>query len=112
MTGTMIPEEAVQAAFDWLQSRSEIVGAARANLVRADYKAKRVFARLVRTGIGAVEVRKATAMDSEEYAEAMENLARAEEAWETLRDKRSKAEAILEAWRTQEASQRGIRNLR
>jgi len=107
-----IPDEAVQAGFDWLRERSDIVGAARANVVRAEYKAKRVMARLMRHATGAMELRKAQAIDSDEYAEAMENLARAEEIWESLKDKRSKAEAILEAWRTQEASQRGLRQVR
>jgi hypothetical protein len=108
----LIPEEAVQAAFDWLRENSQVVGGARANLIRAEFRAKRVHARLMRHATGAMELRKAQATDSEEYAEAMEQLARAEEIWETLKDKRSKAEAILEAWRTQEASQRGLRQVR
>lgn len=108
----LIPEEAVQAAFDWLREESDIVGAARANLVRAEFQAKRVHARLMKDAEGAMELRKAKATDHPEYAAVMENLARAEGIWETLKDKRSKAEAILEAWRTQEASQRGLRQVR
>ena len=107
-----IPDEAVQAGFDWLREKSDVVGAARANVVRCEYKAKRVLARLMKQAEGAMELRKAKAIDNDEYAEAMEDLARAEGIWETLKDRRSKAEAILEAWRTQEASQRGLRQVR
>lgn len=108
----LIPEEAVQAAFDWLNQNSDLVGGARANLIRAEYKAKRIHARIMRHEQGAMELRKAKATDSDEYAAAMEDLAHAEGVWETLKDRRSKAEAILEAWRTQEASQRGLRQVR
>lgn len=108
----IIPEEAVQAAFDWLLSSSNDVAAARANLIRAEFKAKKVHARIFLRATGSVESRKAQATDHPDYEEAMERVFVAEETWTRLQDQRSKAEAILEAWRTQEASQRAIRQLR
>jgi hypothetical protein len=104
-----ITEETVQAAFDWLNESPDHAAAKRVGLMRAEYKVKRVFARLCRSIDGSVEARKWAATCNEEYIEAQEEeLARFEE-WERVLDQRKKCELIIEAWRTQQASDRGAR---
>ncbi len=112
MSNGRISEEAVDAAFHWLLSSSEEIAAARGNKVRKEYLAKRVFARMFKHADGNIEMKKAIAMDSEEYAAAMEDVAIAEETWERASDQRNRAQIIIEVWRTSEASQRSIQRLR
>lgn len=104
----MIPEEALNGAFDYLANSSEEIGNAKGNLVRREFRAKRVFAKLYRIAEGNVEARKAFAMCHEDYAVAMEELAVAEETMERLRDQRNRAELILEVYRTQQATERMV----
>lgn len=108
----LIPEAAVQAAFDWLVAESATFAAARANVLRKEYAAKKIFAKLFRAADGSVEMRKAWAMCHDDYAQAMEDVFTAEETWTLMQDQKNKAEAILEAWRTQEASQRAVHRIR
>lgn len=107
-----ISEAAVDAAFHWLLSSSDEIAAARGNKVRKEYLAKRIFARMFKHAEGNIEMKKAIAMDSEEYAAAMEDVAISEEVWERMTDQRNRAQLIIEAWRTSEASQRAIQRLR
>lgn len=108
----MLPQEAVDMAFEWLLKSSEEIAAARANKIRKDYQARRVFARLYLKASGNVEARKMWATDHEEYAQAMENVAISEEVWERAQDQRNRATLIIEAWRTQSASQRALGSMR
>jgi len=108
MTRRVITDDAVEMAFKYLHTSSEEIAMARANRIRAEYKAKRTFARLFRKADGAVEMRKAIATDHDDYAAAMEDVAIAEQTWELMSDQRNRAELILEAWRTAEASERVI----
>lgn len=104
----LITEEMAQAAFDWLSSNSDDIAHARGDLIRAEYKVKRVFARLYLVNEGASEVRKSRVLCSEEYTAATDAHADAEARWEGLRDKRNKLELLIEAWRTQASNERGI----
>ena len=103
-----LPEEAVSAAFDWLREASDVVAAAKINMLRKEFMAKKIHAKLFRAAEGSIDARKAWATDHDDYARAMEEYFQAAELWEQLMDRRNKCEACLEAWRTQEASQRGV----
>lgn len=107
-----ISEAAVDGAFHWLLSASDEIASARGNKIRKEYIAKRVFARMFIHASGSIEMKKAIAMDSDEYAAAMEDVAVSEEVWEKMCDQRNRAQLIIEAWRTSEASQRAIQRLR
>lgn len=107
-----ISEAAVDGAFDWLLSASDEIAAARGNKVRKDYQAKRIFARMFKHAEGNIEMKKAIAMDSDEYAAAMEDVAIAEETWSRMDDQRNRAVLIIEAWRTLQASRRAIDRIR
>jgi hypothetical protein len=109
----LITEEQIQAAFDLLHEKSDEVAAARAMQVRCEYKAKAVLARLTLASPERTDQsRKAWATAHPEYAEACEAHAVAEGEWERMKDRRSKVEALLEAWRTLEASTRALTRIR
>lgn len=109
MSNSIITDAAVEMGFKYLNESSEEIAAARGNQIRAEYKAKRVFARQFLQADGSVEARKALATDSNEYALAMENVAIAEETWERMKDQRNRADLIIKAWQTAEASGRKFR---
>jgi predicted ribonuclease toxin of YeeF-YezG toxin-antitoxin module len=102
----ILDDAAVEAAYKWLNESSEEIALARAEHLRKEYKAKRVHARLVKHGTGAMDLRKAVATDHEEYAAAMEDYFEASRVWDLMQDQRERAKAICEAWRTAEASGR------
>ena len=108
----ILSQEAIDGAFEWLQTNSETVAIAKVKVKRTEYQAKRIFARLFKRAEGSVETRKAWATDHEDYAQAMEAVFEAEEAWEQMADQRNKREIILELWRTKEASERQVRSIR
>lgn len=109
----IITQDVLDAAFEWLLKSSDEIAAARANKIRKEFKARKVFARLFLTApTGNVETRKMWATDHSEYEGAMEDVAIAEETWERCQDQRNRAELIIEAWRTQKASQRVIDRIR
>lgn len=109
----VITPEIAQGAFDWLLSDSAAIATARANVVRAEFGAKKAFALAYKKSTdGSIESRKMDATCSAEYTEAMERLATAEGTWERMKDQRERAKVILECWRTQEASGRTLDRFR
>lgn len=105
----LLTESQVQAAFDYLSESGDDIGAARAMVIRTEYKVKRVYARLYRQAPeSTIDAKKAWVVCQGEYEEACEAHAQAEGRWETLRDERNKAQLILECWRSIEASSRSL----
>ena len=95
--------------FTWMNDRSTEYGRARGALIRAEYKVKRVRARLILSSPETSdERRKAWAESQDEYAIACEDHADAEEQWETMKEARSKWELMAEAWRSINANDRGM----
>jgi hypothetical protein len=110
--GGLLKDEAVQAAFDWLRENSDAAAAARAIALRREYQVKQVYSKLFLQASGPVEARKALACSHEAYIEACNNHADAEGRLEAYRDARNKAMLIIEAWRTQQSTDRSTRSLR
>lgn len=104
----LITDEMAQAAFDWLASTSDEIAHARGSAIRAEYRVKRVHARLFLDAEGSAEARKAWATCQDEYQTACIEHADAEGRWEALRDARTKMTLLIEAWRTQQSSERGV----
>lgn len=104
----LISDNLVQAAFDWLRENAAPSAAAKAARIRAEHNTKRVKAKQFLEASGSVAERDATAIASDEYLEAVDGEASAVEADEFHRNQRNKAEAIIEAWRTEQASMRAI----
>jgi hypothetical protein len=107
----LIREEWVQAAVDYLREHSSDAAAAKGETIRADYQRTKIRAKLMLQAEGPVELRKAYAESHKEYEAACERCAKAEEAAEWHRNERNKSEMIIEAWRTQESSSRGLRKI-
>jgi hypothetical protein len=119
----IITEELVQLAFDWLNQAPEHVAAKRVAVMAAQRKIrrlekaeKRVMARLCRSMEGSVESRKWAALCHSDLEKAEVELDKAEaEAeervgeWEAVLDQREKCKMVIEAWRTQSATNRGSR---
>jgi hypothetical protein len=108
MQNRLITDDMAQAAFDWLASNSDDIAHARGAQIRTEYRCKKILAKEFLKAEGSVEVRKAIATCSEEYADACEDHAAAEAQWEKLKDQRNKLELLIEAWRTQASNERGL----
>ena len=97
----------VEEALNYLATSSDHGAAARAMRLRAEFKRKRVRAKLIlESNQPSAIAREAWAEAHALYHEACEEEVRAVEADEQARAERNKAETIIEAWRTQNANQR------
>lgn len=103
----LISDAMMEAALDYLATASDHISAARAKRLRAEFRRKRVRAKLIlqsneRSGI----LREAWAEAHELYFEACEEEVMATEADEKAREERNNANVIVEAWRTENANRR------
>ena len=108
MTRPIVTDDMANTGAEWLASSSDDIAHARGTLIRAEYKVKRVHARLFLEAEGSIEMRKAIATCHPEYEAACDVHAQAEAKWEELKDKRNKLELMMEVWRTQSSNERGI----
>jgi hypothetical protein len=79
---------------------------AKTQLMRCEIICKRVRARVFVTGMGSVENRKAEAEGHGEAIQADDAYIAATLAFESLKARRSRAEIVIDVWRTLEASRR------
>lgn len=75
-------------------------------VARAEILCKRARARLFLTGEGSVEARKAAAEAHPEACAADDTYIEAMREFETLKARRSRAEILIDVWRSIEASRR------
>ena len=109
----LVTDDMIEVAIQYLATASQITAAARANRIRAEHKRKRTRAMLImQANERSATLREAWAEAHDLYAEACENEALAVEADEFQRNERNKADAIIEAWRTESASNRAGSNFR
>lgn len=103
----LVTDEMMEEALRYLASSSDHIAAARAMRLRAEFKRKRVRAKLIlESNQPSAITREAWAEAHPVYHEACEEEVRAVEADEHARAERNKAETIIEAWRTENANQR------
>lgn len=81
---------------------------AKTNLLRAEILAKRARARIFVSGAGSVEQRKADAETHEEVIAVDDGLCAASLEFEALKARRSRAEIVIDVWRSIEASRRKL----
>lgn len=108
----LISQSQIEAAFAYFEGECESASQARADMVLAEYRVKSARARLILAApkeLKSVDLRKAWAESHEDYVEAYENEARATKQWELHLRMRSWAEATYQAWRTENANERGLR---
>ena len=94
------------AALEFLALSDEDFAMAKTNLLRSEILSKRVRARVFVETEGGVEVRKAKAEGHVDVVTADESLCASTLDFETLKAKRSRAEIVIEVWRSVNASQR------
>ena len=97
----------VEEALNYLAASSDHIAAARAMRLRAEFKRKRVRAKLILdSNQSSAVAREAWAEAHPLYHEACEEEVRAVEADEHARAEGNKAETIIETYRTEEATRR------
>lgn len=103
----LISNDKIEAALHFLATSSEEIAAARAQRLRAEFRRKRVKAELIRqANEGSAVMREAWAESHPDYAAACEAECEAVEQDEFLRDRRNGADAVIEAWRSEQANAR------
>lgn len=109
MTRFIIRDETVHAAFDWLEENAQPAAVARAMRERREdeRKSAKAMAYLHADGKNVAE-KEANALLAPNYKAACEAYYQAVEEDETYRNRRSKAEAIIEAWRTVQSNLRAM----
>lgn len=113
MTTPLDVRALVETALDYLATNDEAAAAARAQRVRAEHERKRVRARLIlASDEKTAGLREAWAEAHADYGAACEAEALAVEEDELHRNRRNKADAIIEFWRTQEATRRAGKDFR
>jgi len=105
---TLISDDMVQKAFDWLNENSNMAAGAKADRIRAEYGVKKAKAKVFLASAGTVAERESEAICSDEFSNAVEKEAEAVADDEFYRDNRSKCIAIIDAWRTEQSNLRGM----
>lgn len=105
----MISEADIEKAVDYLRDTAEPAGVARAQAEHLDEMRQVVLARIAsRMNEGSETAKDRQARATVEYQEFLEGLRAAREADYTFRNHRASALAKIDAWRSQEASRRGV----
>src|SRR5271154_4261220 len=96
----------MEAAMEFLAETDERYALAKAEVLRAEIMCKRVRARIFVGESGAVELKKAKAETFPEVIKMDDEYCNATLEFETLKAKRSRAEILIDVYRTLEASRR------
>lgn len=91
---------------EYLAETDDQYALAKADLLRTEILAKRIRARVFVSESGSVEARKAAAEAHSEVIEVDDALVQATVTFETLKARRSRAEILIDVYRTLEASRR------
>jgi hypothetical protein len=102
----VITDRRAEDAFEFLRDTTGAIGAAKAELERAEILRKRVRKRLFVTFEGSVAQREAQAENEPDTCAADDRYIEAVSAYETLRAKREVETIALEVWRTESANRR------
>ena len=103
----LISDQAIEEALNYLATSVEITAAARANRIRTEFVRKQTRAMLMlRSPESSAAMREAWAESHVDYKAACEQEAQAVEADEWHRAKRNQCDMVIEAWRTEQASNR------
>jgi hypothetical protein len=101
-----LTQERMENALEYLAETDQAYAEYKASLLRCEILCKRVRARVFVEQEGSVEMRKAKAEGNSEVIEADKYLVEATLYLEGLKAKRSRAEIVIECFRTVEASRR------
>ena len=102
----MLDEGRLHKALTFLATTDEPCARLRADMERAEFKAKAIKDALFRRLDGSVADRQAEAGSSTEYAEAMDAYFGVLQDYEAMRNKRATESIVVETWRSLNASRR------
>jgi len=106
----LVTDDQVGDALRWLAVNAAEIGAARARLIKAGHMIKHVEAlQYLASAEKTVDAKKADVRASQEWLDAINEEAEAAGEFEKMKALREAASANIEAWRTQEASNRTAR---
>jgi ABC-type Fe3+-citrate transport system substrate-binding protein len=109
---TLVTDAMIQAAFDYFNEQAEAAAQAKADLVIAEYRRKKTRAGVILHSLErTIALREAEADSHPSVEQACTVEAEATKRVEWHRHMRARAEAIIAAWRTQEANQRGMSHI-
>lgn len=109
----LVTDEMMEEALNYLATSSDLIASARARRLRAEFKRKRVRAKLIlESNQPSAITREAWAEAHPVYHEACEEEVAAVEADEHARADRNKADTIIETYRTEEATRRAGQSFR
>lgn len=104
---TFITDEMMEEALNFLAGHSSLGAEARANRFKAEHARKRVRANLILNADKKTSaLREAWAEQHDLYVQAINDEAEAIKFDEYFRAERNRADAIIEAWRSEQANQR------
>jgi hypothetical protein len=108
-----ITDGMMEEALNFLSTHSEQGAEARANRFRAEHARKRVRANLIlNSNEKTSAMKEAWAEQHERYAEAVDAEVEAIRLDEYFRSERNRADAVIEAWRSEQANQRAGNNFK
>ena len=102
----MISENRVQEALKRLAESDEPAAQAKANMLRLEKTEKTILGVVFLESVGTNGEREYKARTSENYRQWQEDYANAVLEYETLRNKRTKEELVIEVWRSLNANRR------
>ncbi len=102
----MIDQPRMEQAMAFLAESDLPYAEAKTALMRCEILCKRVRARIYVSGMGSVENRKAEAEGHKDVIDADDAYVAATLAFESLKARRSRAEILIDVWRSVEASRR------
>jgi predicted transcriptional regulator len=103
---SVVDEKKLEAAMEFLAETDDHYAKIKALMLRCEIICKRVRARIYLTAEGSVESRKAAAEVHDEAIGADDTYIGALTEFESLKAKRSRAEIVIDVWRSLEASRR------
>lgn len=103
----LVSDKMIQAAFDYLHEQGAAAAQARADLIIAEYRRKKARGQIILDSIEkTMAMREAEADCHPDYEEACITEAKCAERVEWHRHQLKRAEAIIEAWRTEQSNAR------
>lgn len=103
---TAISQDRMEKALAYLATTDEPCASLRADMERAEYKAKRTKAAVFQLSEGSVAERNATAETAGDTQNAYEQYFTALRDYEAMKNKRSTEEIVIETWRSLNANRR------
>ena len=105
----LVEDVEMERALDYLRDNARAIGEARAEMIRTERMVKHILAIEMKRYEGAISLREMNARASDAYLAAIYKEAVAAGKYEEMRALREAASTRIEAWRSEQASIRGMK---